>query len=133
MQALNRRLSSNEYPSSKETIRPSSCAAETTLNSAIRFAFLRTRDKDPMDHVTRNALQVESEHDAFTESRYRQFAALLPQRPMRVLDVGCNTGRGGAFLKECRPECSLIGLDLLPSRLGRLPPDVYAGTICGSA
>lgn len=86
-----------------------------------------------MDHATLNQLQSGSETDPYTESRYRQFAQLLPAGAVKVLDVGCNTGRGGAVLKQCRPELLLYGLDLLQSRLDRLPRDVYAGTVCGSA
>ncbi len=86
-----------------------------------------------MDYATRNELQEDSERDPFTESRYRQFASLLPPGPLKVLDVGCNTGRGGATLKQVRPDVELFGLDLLQSRLDRLPTDVYAGTVCGSA
>lgn len=86
-----------------------------------------------MDHATLNALQLASETDPFTESRYAQFASLLPAGPLKILDVGCNTGRGGAALKKLRPDLQLYGLDLLQSRLDRLPQDVYAGTVCGSA
>ena len=86
-----------------------------------------------MDYASINALQLDSETDPFTESRYAQFARLLPPGPLRVLDVGCNTGRGGAALKKLRPEIELHGLDLLQSRLDRLPREVYSGTVCGSA
>jgi ubiquinone/menaquinone biosynthesis C-methylase UbiE len=86
-----------------------------------------------MDHATRNELQADSESDPFTESRYEQFAKLLPAGPLKILDVGCNTGRGGAALKKQRPDVSIYGLDLLQSRLDRLPRDVYSGTVCGSA
>jgi SAM-dependent methyltransferase len=86
-----------------------------------------------MDHATLNELQTVSETDPFTESRYAQFAKFLPSGPLKILDVGCNTGRGGAVLKRLRPDSSIYGLDLLQSRLDRLPRDVYAGTVCGSA
>lgn len=86
-----------------------------------------------MDHATLNHLQEGSETDPFTESRYGQFARLLPPGRLRILDVGCNTGRGGAVLKKLRPELQIHGLDILQSRLDRLPKDVYAGTVCGSA
>jgi SAM-dependent methyltransferase len=86
-----------------------------------------------MDYATRNELQEGSETDPFTASRYKQFAGFLPAGPLKVLDVGCNTGRGGAALKALRPEVQIFGLDLLQSRLDRLPADVYAGTVCGSA
>jgi SAM-dependent methyltransferase len=86
-----------------------------------------------MDHATRNLEQVGSETDPFTESRYAQFCKLLPAGALKVLDVGCNTGRGGAVLKRLRPELQIYGLDLLQQRLDRLPRDVYSGTVCGSA
>jgi SAM-dependent methyltransferase len=86
-----------------------------------------------VDYATRNELQEGSERDPFTESRYKQFARFLPPGPLKVLDVGCNTGRGGAVLKQVRPDVQLFGLDLLQSRLDRLPRDVYSGTVCGSA
>jgi SAM-dependent methyltransferase len=86
-----------------------------------------------MDHATLNELQEGSERDPFTESRYAQFAKFLPAGPLKVLDVGCNTGRGGAALKALRPDLHLFGMDLLQSRLDRLPADVYSGTVCGSA
>lgn len=86
-----------------------------------------------MDYATRNELQVGSESDPFTESRYQQFARHLPPGPLSVLDVGCNTGRGGSALKAARPDIQIFGLDLLQSRLDRLPKDIYAGTVCGSA
>lgn len=86
-----------------------------------------------MDHATLNALQEVSETDPFTQSRYAQFAGFLPPGSLKVLDVGCSTGRGGAVLKRLRPELQIHGLDLLQSRLDRLPKDVYAGTVCGSA
>ena len=86
-----------------------------------------------MDYATRNLLQEGSETDPFTESRYTQFAKFLTAGPLKVLDVGCNTGRGGAALKRLCPEVQLYGLDLLQQRLDRLPRDVYSGTVCGSA
>lgn len=86
-----------------------------------------------MDYSTRNQRQEGSETDPFTASRYAQFSRFLPAGPLRLLDVGCNTGRGGAVLKSLRPEVDIYGLDLLQSRLDRLPQDVYSGTVCGSA
>jgi len=86
-----------------------------------------------MDYLTRNQLQESSETDPFSESRYRQFAKFLPSGQLKLLDVGCNTGRGGSALKKLRPEVEIYGLDLLQSRLDRLPNNVYSGTVCGSA
>lgn len=86
-----------------------------------------------MDLAQRNRLQTVSEADPFTEQRYRQFLAWLPAGCREVLDVGCNTGRGGQVLKQARPELRLRGLDIVPERLARLPAKVYDDTVCGSA
>jgi SAM-dependent methyltransferase len=86
-----------------------------------------------MDLVERNLLQTVSEADPFTEERYRQFMAWLPAGCRDVLDVGCNTGRGGRVLKQLRPALRLRGMDIVQSRLDRLPAQVYDGTVCGSA
>jgi SAM-dependent methyltransferase len=85
------------------------------------------------DYVSLNASQIESEVDSFTPTRYRQFAGWFSAGVHNVLDVGCNTGRGGAELKALRPGLNLTGLDLLQTRLDRLPRTVYGGVICGSA
>jgi hypothetical protein len=42
-----------------------------------------------------NRAQEISEVDTFTESRYRQFVRRFQDHTQTVLDVGCNTGRGG--------------------------------------
>ena len=81
----------------------------------------------------RNELQVESEVDSFTAERYGQFARHLSPQATQVLDVGCNTGRGGRALKDQRPTLELTGLDCVAHRLARLDPGVYARTICGYA
>lgn len=85
------------------------------------------------DYVALNTAQAESEIDPFTPTRYRQFERWLPRGAADVLDVGCNTGRGGAALKAARPALRLVGLDLLASRLERLPRHIYSGVLCGSA
>jgi SAM-dependent methyltransferase len=72
-----------------------------------------------------NLLQPESETDPFTEERYMQFASLLPRAARQVLDVGCNTGRGGVVLKSVRPEVMLHGLDAVGARISALPAKVY--------
>ncbi len=79
-----------------------------------------------------NEAQVLSELDGFTEKRYRQFAGSLNPGTHTVLDLGCNTGRGGAVLKRLDPTLELIGLDVVPSRIDRLPKDVYSSAVCGS-
>lgn len=90
-------------------------------------------DSDTNSYLDRNVQQPESERDPFTPTRYRQFASRLPATAKSVLDVGCNTGRGGSELKQVRPDLSLMGLDVVQERLDRLPAGVYDRRICGSA
>lgn len=86
-----------------------------------------------MDLVDHNLQQTESETDPFTEERYQQFLRWIPGGVRNVVDVGCNTGRGGVVFKRQRPELHLCGLDIVQQRLDRLPRSVYDETACGSA
>ena len=72
-----------------------------------------------------NRAQTGSEHDTFTPFRYRQFVRLLGASHERILDVGCNTGVGGAVLRSAFPESILDGVDLVPERFRRIPPGTY--------
>jgi len=76
-------------------------------------------------HICAKALE-----DAFTAERYEQFHRFLPRDAIRILDVGCATGRGGVRLKELRPNCELAGLDCVSERLDELPA-CYAAKILG--
>ena len=81
-----------------------------------------------------NREQAHSETDPFTEGRYRQFARHLgPGFTGRVLDVGCNTGRGGQAFLTVAPRAVLDGAELLADRIARIPPriygEVYEGTL----
>ena len=66
-----------------------------------------------------NLLQPESEHDPFTVERYHQFFKHFPVVTQTVLDIGCNTGRGGKVLKELNPnlatEVKIKPIELKPS------------------
>ena len=68
--------------------------------------------------------------DIFTPNRYRQFFRHFPGHGKIVLDVGCNTGRGGMILKELNPNIQLIGLDCLDTLLKHIPPNIYEKNIC---
>lgn len=78
-----------------------------------------------------NLTQPESEHDPFTEDRYRQFYRFLPKGTCSVLDIGCNTGRGGSVLKGLDDSLKIYGLDVVRDRLDRLPKNVYEEGVHG--
>ena len=67
-----------------------------------------------------NIKQKQSESDPFTKERYRQFYSFFPKQTIKVLDVGCNTGRGGELLKELDKHLILSGLDIVQERLDKL-------------
>ncbi|WP_204102426.1 MULTISPECIES: class I SAM-dependent methyltransferase [Spirulina sp. CCY15215] len=81
-------------------------------------------------YESQNQLQTFSEDDPFTVERYEQFCRFFPQNVQRVLDVGCNTGRGGERLKTLNPALEIFGLDCVQNRLNALP-DAYTGKIYG--
>jgi len=81
--------------------------------------------------ITANRAQKVSETDSFTPARYKQFYAHLPPQAKRVLDVGCNTGRGGQILKACDSSLDLVGLDCVPERIAALDKCVYQDALCG--
>jgi ubiquinone/menaquinone biosynthesis C-methylase UbiE len=83
------------------------------------------------DLIAANRAQVVSESDSFTPARYRQMHAHFPPHAKKILDVGCNTGRGGAVLKALNPACELTGLDCVPERLAALDQTVYQAVLCG--
>jgi 2-polyprenyl-3-methyl-5-hydroxy-6-metoxy-1,4-benzoquinol methylase len=82
------------------------------------------------DYVRLNLEQTISEVDPFTEERYAQFIRYLGFSTGRVLDVGCNTGRGGQRMKQLCPKLSLVALDCVEDRLRRLLPGVYDSVVC---
>jgi len=78
-----------------------------------------------------NLRQPESEKDPFTEDRYRQFYRFFPKMASKVLDIGCNTGRGGEVLKSLDARLMIHGLDAVKDRLDRLPAGVYQDVVHG--
>jgi len=81
--------------------------------------------------VELNSDQLSSERDDFTALRYEAFLKHLGPRVRHVLDVGCNTGRGGTAMKARRPELRITGLDCVQERLDRLDRRVYNAVLCG--
>jgi SAM-dependent methyltransferase len=88
-----------------------------------------------MDYKKINIQQEVSERDPFTINRYKQFAKYIRQnrKANSILDVGCNTGRGGEILKHAFPQSELIGLDVVDERLNNIPSHIYSRLVCGSA
>lgn len=78
-------------------------------------------------YETQNEQQAVSEEDPFTIERYVQFYNLFSQGSVRVLDIGCNTGRGGEKLKKIDSSLEIFGLDCVQSRLDRLPESYTEG------
>jgi ubiquinone/menaquinone biosynthesis C-methylase UbiE len=78
-----------------------------------------------------NAEQLVSEHDPFTAGRYQQFHRFFQPGVTRVLDIGCNTGRGGEVLKTLDPSLQIVGLDSVEDRLNRISREVYSRTVHG--
>ena len=81
-------------------------------------------------YETQNIQQSLSEEDSFTIERYEQFFKFFAKTATHVLDIGCNTGRGGARLKELNPHLTLFGLDCVQTRLDALP-DCYSKGVHG--
>jgi SAM-dependent methyltransferase len=79
--------------------------------------------------IAANRHQAVSEEDTFTVARYLSFVRHVPRGTVDVLDVGCNTGRGGAAMKARMPSLLITGLDCVPERLQRLDPSVYHQSI----
>lgn len=77
-----------------------------------------------------NREQEVSETDTFTERRYKQFVRHFRRDTQTVLDVGCNTGRGGAVMKAINPSLQITGLDCVPERIEALNPAHYQRRIC---
>jgi cyclopropane fatty-acyl-phospholipid synthase-like methyltransferase len=71
-----------------------------------------------------NEAQTWSEIDSFTSERYMQFASYIKEG-QTILDVGCNTGRGGVVLKQLYPLIKLYGIDLIEGRANKIPPNIY--------
>ena len=78
-----------------------------------------------------NIQQTVSEKDPFTEERYRLFHRYIPKNCKYILDIGCNTGRGGKILKQLNVNYVISGLDVVKERLEKLPKHVYEKNIYG--
>jgi len=80
-----------------------------------------------------NKQQAAAEVDTFTTKRYTQFFKHFDRTDRHVLDIGCNTGRGGQILKTANPQLRLTGLDVVEERLDKIPGGIYERLILSSA
>ncbi len=81
-------------------------------------------------YKVQNTQKDTSERDSFTLKRYEQFFKFFPKDTAKVLDIGCNTGRGGLRLHGLNPSLTIVGLDCVQERLDALPK-CYSGGVCG--
>ena len=72
-----------------------------------------------------NLLQKISEMDKFTSFRYKQFYSHFDNNFKRILDLGCNTGKGGAVLKKINSSLVIDGLDVVKKRLNKIVKKIY--------
>lgn len=49
-----------------------------------------------------------------------------------ILDLGCNTGRGGEEIKIKYPGSILDGVDIVQERIDRIPSGIYRNLFCNS-
>jgi len=85
----------------------------------------------PNTIVELNRAQKISEDDAFTSSRYLHFMKHFDINTRDVLDLGCNTGRGGAAMKSRAPHLRITGLDCVAERIASLDRQHYNAGLCG--
>jgi 2-polyprenyl-3-methyl-5-hydroxy-6-metoxy-1,4-benzoquinol methylase len=71
-----------------------------------------------------NRSQKISERDTFTEIRYLQMISYARNKGS-VLDLGCNTGRGGLVIKSIYPDCVIDGVEIVSERIDKIPPGIY--------
>jgi 2-polyprenyl-3-methyl-5-hydroxy-6-metoxy-1,4-benzoquinol methylase len=80
--------------------------------------------------VELNRGQKVSEDDTFTRSRYLHFMNHFDVDTRDVLDLGCNTGRGGAVMKARKAHLRIMGLDCVPERIASLDRQTYDAGVC---
>src|SRR5688572_27021796 len=79
-----------------------------------------------LDYEKLNLKQTYSEKDKFTLERYAQFCKHYTQsNNPSILDIGCNTGRGGNILKDKFPNSKLYGLDVVKKRVEDICEGIY--------
>ena len=70
-----------------------------------------------IEYAERNRAQKGEGVNAFSVSRYRQFARYIPREAQVIVDVGCNIGLGAEPLRAAAPSARLVGIDCVPERV----------------
>lgn len=78
-----------------------------------------------------NENQSWSESDPFTVERYIQISKYCQEGNL-VLEIGCNTGRGGAVLNNTIQKLEIVGIDIIQDRLNKIPSGIYKSLACKS-
>ncbi len=78
-----------------------------------------------------NENQFWSESDPFTVERYIQISKYCQEGNV-VLEIGCNTGRGGAVLINRIQKLEIVGIDIIQDRLNKIPSGIYKSLACKS-
>jgi ubiquinone/menaquinone biosynthesis C-methylase UbiE len=86
------------------------------------------------DYEKLNLKQGNSEIDSFTLERYVQFCKHYTQsNNPSILDIGCNTGRGGKILRDRFPKARIHGLDVVVKRVEDISEGIYDDVFYTSA
>ena len=72
-----------------------------------------------------NNNQIWSETDPFTNERYLQISTYIKGNKISILEIGCNTGRGGVVIRGKFPDAIITGVDIVKSRLDHIAPNIY--------
>jgi SAM-dependent methyltransferase len=85
------------------------------------------------DYSKINFAQKYSEEDSFTAERYEQFLKYFKHSDINIIDIGCNTGRGGEELRKRKQTINLIGIDVVKCRLESVKDSIYNFLLLASA
>jgi len=86
---------------------------------------------EEIDRLKINVNQIWSESDPYTVERYIQISKYCSEGNL-ILEIGCNTGRGGAVLKSEIQKIDIIGLDIIQDRLNKIQSGIYNSLVCKS-
>ncbi len=86
-----------------------------------------------IDYRQINCAQKVSEQDSFTSERYTQFIKYFRPQDTNIIDIGCNTGKGGEILRKENKQINIIGIDIVINRLKQIRTNTYNYILLASA